>query len=109
MSETHLEPEDYPLLDPKTLDVPDMQNFQPAMDHIWSLIQRLDERIAETEPFKLIKVDAAAAKLIIGELRTELLHIGRLLLPSMPATSTIIRAAVRANQKPENLFPRLEA
>lgn len=109
MSETHLEPEDYPLLDPATLDVPDMISFQPAMDHIWSLIQRLDEHITETEPFKLIKVDEAAAKLIIGELRTELLHIGRLLLPSMPATSTIIRAAVRANQKPDNLFPRLEA
>lgn len=109
MSESHLEAEDYPLLDPTTLDVPDMQNFQPAMDHIWSLIQRLDERITLTEPFKLIKVDAPAAKLIIGELRTELLHIGRLLLPSMPQTSTIIRAAVRANKKPENLFPRLEA
>jgi methionyl-tRNA synthetase len=108
MSETHLEPEDYPLLDPFTLDVPDMISFQPAMDHIWSLIQRLDERIAETEPFKLVKTDPATAKIIIGELRTELLHIGRLLLPSMPETSTTIRAAVRANKKPENLFPRLE-
>ena len=108
MSETHLEPEDFPLLDPATLDVPDMISFQPAMDHIWSLIQRLDERITETEPFKLIKTDEAAAKLIIGELRLELLHIGRLLLPSMPETSAIIRAAVRANKKPENLFSRLE-
>lgn len=109
MSETHLEPEDFPLLDPATLDVPDMVSFQPAMDHIWSLIQRLDERITETEPFKLIKTNEAEAKLIIGELRAELLHIGRLLLPSMPETSTIIRAAVRANKKPENLFARLES
>lgn len=108
MSETHLEPEDYPLLDPDTLDVPDMLSFQPAMDHIWLLIQKLDERIAETEPFKLIKTQPEEAKIIIGELRTELLHIGRLLLPSMPETSTLIRAAVRANKKPENLFPRLE-
>ena len=108
MSETHLEPEDFPLLDPATLDVPDMISFQPAMDHVWSLIQRLDERITQTEPFKLIKTDEAAAKLIIGELRLELLHIGRLLLPSMPETSAIIRAAVRANKKPENLFSRLE-
>jgi methionyl-tRNA synthetase len=109
MSETHLEPEDFPLLDPNTLDVPDMIHFQPAMDHIWSLIQHLDERIAVTEPFKLIKTNPEEAKLIIGELRAELLHIGRLLLPSMPETSTIIRAAVRANKKPDNLFPRLEA
>ncbi len=108
MSETHLEPEDYPLLDPATLDVPNMISFQPAMDHIWALIQRLDERISETEPFKLIKTNPEEAKLLIGELRTELLHIGRLLLPSMPETSTLIRAAVRANKKPDNLFPRLE-
>jgi methionyl-tRNA synthetase len=109
MAETHLEREDYPLLDPKTLDVPDMVSFQPAMDHIWSLIQRLDERIAETEPFKVIKTNSEDAKLIMGKLRTELLHIGRLLLPSMPETSAIIRKAVRENKKPDNLFARLEA
>lgn len=109
MSETHLEPEDFPLLDPETLDVPDMITFQPAMDHIWSLVQRLDERITETEPFKLIKSEPEEAKIILGELRADLLHIGRLLLPSMPETSTIIRAAVRANKKPDNLFARLES
>ncbi len=109
MSETHLEPEDYSLLDPATLDVPEMISFQPAMDHIWTLIQRLDERISETEPFKLIKTQPEQAKIIIGELRTELLHIGRLLLPSLPETSLLIRAAARANTKPGNLFPRLEA
>lgn len=108
MSETHLEPEDFPSLDPENLDAPDMITFQPAMDHIWALIQRLDERITETEPFKLIKTDEAAAKLIIGELRAELLHIGRLLLPSMPTTSDTIRKAVRANKKPDNLFARLD-
>jgi methionyl-tRNA synthetase len=109
MSETHLEPEDFPSLNPDNLDVPDMISFQPAMDHIWALIQRLDERITETEPFKLIKTDEAGAKLIIGELRAELLHIGRLLLPSMPQTSDTIRKAVRANKKPDNLFARLES
>lgn len=108
MSETHLEAEDFPLLDPETLDVPDMKNFQPAMDHIWTLIQVLDEKITETEPFRLIKTNEVEAKLIIGELRADLLHIGRLLLPSMPETSIIIRAAVRANKKPDNLFNRLE-
>lgn len=108
MAETHLESEDFPILDPETLDVPDMKNFQPAMDHIWALVQVLDEKIAETEPFKLIKTSEAEAKIIIGELRTDLLHIGRLLLPSMPDTSATIRAAVRANKKPDNLFNRLE-
>ncbi len=109
MAESHLEPEDFPLLDPTTLDVPDMISFQPAMDHIWSLVQALDEKITKTEPFKLIKTNEAEAKIIIGELRADLLHIGRLLLPSMPETSTLIRAAVRANKKPDNLFTRLES
>ncbi len=109
MCEAHLEPEDYPLLDPKTLDAPDMLNFQAAMDHIWGLIQHCDEVIAETEPFKLIKTEPEQAKAILSNLRADLLHIGRLLLPVMPETSTTIRAAVRANKKPENLFKRLDA
>jgi methionyl-tRNA synthetase len=107
MCEQHLEPEDYPLLDPTTLDAPDMLNFQAAMDHIWSLIQKADAVIAETEPFKLIKTEPEQAKAILSNLRADLLHIGRLLLPCMPETSTIIRAAVRANKKPDNLFARL--
>ncbi len=108
MCEAHLEAEDFPPLDPTTLDAPDMLNFQQAMDHIWRLVGALDERITETEPFKLIKTDPDAAKTILAELRADLLHIGRLLLPAMPETSVAIRQAVRANQKPENLFNRLE-
>ncbi len=107
MSETHLEVEDFPLLDPTTLDAPDMLNFQSAMDHIWSLIQKADAVIAETEPFKLIKTEPEQAKAIIANLRADVLHIGRLLLPCMPEASVAIRAAVRANKKPENLFVRL--
>lgn len=107
MSETHLEVEDFPLLDPATLDLPETYNFQQMLDHIWSLINSADAKITETEPFKLIKSDPDAARIILGELRADLLHIGRLLLPFMPETSATIRAAVRANQKPDNLFNRL--
>lgn len=107
MTESHLELEDFPPLDPTTLDAPDMLDFQKAMDHIWSLITRADEVIAETEPFKLIKTDPEKAKSILTSLRSDLLHIGRLLLPCMPETSVAIRAAVRANKKPDNLFNRL--
>lgn len=107
MSETHLAPEDFPLMDPTTLDAPDMLEAQHAMDHIWSLIGKCDEVIATTEPFKLIKTEPEQAKAIMSNLRADLLHIGRLLLPCMPETSSIIRAAVRANKKPDNLFARL--
>ena len=107
MCEAHLEPEYFPPLDPTTLDAPDMLNFQQAMDHIWHLVGQADERITQTEPFRLIKTDSEAAKVILRELRADLLHIGRLLLPAMPETSVAIRQAVRANQKPVNLFTRL--
>ncbi|MCA9367654.1 methionine--tRNA ligase [Candidatus Kaiserbacteria bacterium] len=109
MCEQHLEPEDFPPLDPTTLDAPDILNFQAAMDHIWALIGRADEVITETEPFKLIKTNPDEAKAVLTNLRADLLHIGRLLLPVMPATSVAIRQAVRANKKPENLFERLES
>ena len=108
MCEQHLEPEDFAPLDPTALDAPHILNFQVAMDHIWSLIGRADEVIAETEPFKLIKTNPEEAKAILSNLRLDLLHIGRLLLPCMPETSVAIRQAVRANQKPDNLFKRLD-
>ncbi|MFN3188150.1 MAG: methionine--tRNA ligase [Candidatus Paceibacteria bacterium] len=108
MSETHLELEDFPRLDPTTLDAPETFNLQAACDHIWSLIAKVDAVIAETEPFKLIKTEPEQAKTIIANLRLDILHIGRLLLPIMPDTSTTIRSAVRANKKPDNLFNRLD-
>lgn len=108
MSETHLEVEDFPLLDPTMLDAPETYNLQQVIDHIWALIGKADLVITETEPFKLIKTEPEKAKAILSNLRADVLHIGRLLLPLMPETSTIIRASVRANKKPENLFNRLE-
>ena len=109
MCEQHLESEDFAPLDPTTIDAPQVLNFQLAMDHIWSLIQKSDEVIAETEPFKLIKTSPDEAKAVLSNLRADLMHIGRLLLPVMPETSIAIRQAVRANKKPENLFNRLES
>lgn len=109
MTETHLEADDFNDVDPATPNVLDGFNFQQVMDDIWALIQRLDERITETEPYKLIKTDPEAAKAILRELRTDLLRVGQLLEPMMPQASATIRAAVRANQKPANIFPRLVA
>lgn len=108
MCETHLEPAVFEPMDTTTIDAPYLLDFQNAMDHIWTLIQELDEIIAETEPFKLIKTDELAAKNILVNLRERLIHIGRLLAPAMPETSVLIREAVKANRKPENLFKRLE-
>jgi methionyl-tRNA synthetase len=83
-------------------------NFQQAMDSIWGRIQRLDQKITETEPFKVIKVDEVKGKALLEELRIELVLIARRLKPFMPETSNLIHdSVVVANKKPENLFPRL--
>lgn len=106
MSETHLGA--YAGISERK-DIEQMEHFncQGAMDYIWSRIQLLDEKIALTEPFKLIKTDEEKAKAIINELRIELICIARILRPFLPATSDIIEESVKANKKPENLFPRL--
>jgi len=112
MAETHL---DAPVDRPEATSFPeeyttalDTFNFQQACDYIWSRVGALDERIATEEPFKLVKVDKEKALGIIRELVLELYAIGRLLHPIMPTTSQVIKDAVLSNQKPDNLFNRLD-
>lgn len=81
--------------------------FNHALDAVWLRLQAADERITEEEPFKLVKTDLEEGRRVIYELTTEVYWIARLLNPFMPATSELIKAAVLANKKPENLFPRL--
>jgi methionyl-tRNA synthetase len=112
MAETHL---DAPIIRPEPTGFPkeytdalDAYNVQSTCDYIWQKVGELDEKIAQTEPFKLVKTDRPAAQKIIIELVTELYTIGRLLYPIMPATNVIIKEAILINKKPENLFGRLE-
>ena len=113
MAETHLEdPIDKPQVnqfDQGYLDALERSDFMTACDIVWKKVGDLDEKIAETEPFKLVKKDKEAAVVIIKELVAELYIIGRMLFPLMPETNVIIKEAVLANKKPENLFKRLEA
>ncbi len=81
-------------------------DLQAAAEILWERIARLDARIAETEPFKLVKTDPAQAKEIIQELAVDLYTVGRMLNPIMPETSAVIKEAVKSNTKPETLFPR---
>lgn len=110
LAETHLE-EPIARPEPGALDeylkaVGDFE-FNTAMDSIWKRIQAADERITNEEPFKVVKEDLEKGREIIRELVTEVYWIGRMLNPCMPVTSETIKAAALANQKPENLFPRL--
>lgn len=79
-----------------------------AVEYAWKRIADLDQQIAETEPFKVVKEDAEKGKELIAALAKELYAIARLLNPFMPETSEKIKEAVLANKKPENLFPRKE-
>lgn len=108
MSETHL---DSPV---EIIEYPDDQKeywdkyeFQTIMDLTWSFIGDLDQYIADTEPFKLIKADPEKAKAILVQLVQKLHVIAVRLKPIMPNTAEIIIAAIRENKKPENLFTRL--
>ena len=85
-----------------------MEKFEihKAVEFIWSRVARLDQAITEKAPFKLVKSDPDAAKKIIFEFTQELYLIARMLNPIMPETNRILKEAVIANKKPENLFPR---
>jgi len=112
MAETHLEePVEKPAVgsfDPEYLKALDTFNIQAACDFIWKKVGELDERITKEEPFKLVKSHPEKAKVLIRELATELYLVGRMLYPVMPEANIIIKTAVLANKKPENLFSRLE-
>ncbi len=85
----------------------DKFEFNKALEMVWSLIQKLDTKITETEPFKLVKTNLEAGKKLIFDLTQELYFIGRLLNPFLPETNAIIKDAVIANIKPKSLFPHL--
>lgn len=84
-------------------------DFHKHMDLVWSRVQSADERITETEPFKLVKTDPQKAAEILTGLKADLYAVSVLLKPVMPETSKIILEAVKANKKPDNLFNRLES
>jgi methionyl-tRNA synthetase len=84
-------------------------NTQAVCDFVWKKIGELDEKITVTEPFKLVKTDKEKAIVLIEELVREVYNIGRMLAPIMPEANRVIKEAVLANKKPENLFNRLGA
>ena len=86
----------------------DAFEFHEAVNHIWSRIQRVDQKITEEEPFKVVKKDLAMGKIMIQFYVQELRKIAVLLEPFMPETAKIIQEAIKTNKKPDNLFKRLD-
>jgi methionyl-tRNA synthetase len=72
------------------------------------MVKRLDTRIQETEPFKVIKVEPEKGKALITALVYDLAVLARHLEPFLPKTSTKILECIRTNTVPEKpLFNRL--
>ncbi|MFA5838775.1 MAG: methionine--tRNA ligase [Candidatus Paceibacterota bacterium] len=82
--------------------------FNKALDLIWNRIGEMDKKIAETQPFKLIKTDEKKAKEIISELVFDLYKIAKLLEPVMPETAEKIQKIIEDKKMPEPLFLRKE-
>jgi methionyl-tRNA synthetase len=111
LAETHV---DGPIVPPEKASFPgeymnaiNAFEFNKAMDMIWSRITALDARITNEKPFVLVKGEAEKGEAMIRELVLELYAIAEMLQPFLPTTSGAIKAAVLANKKPENLFPRI--
>ena len=84
----------------------DSFEIQRACEMIDGKLSMLDAKIQETQPFKLVKTDKDAARVIIRELATELYKVARMLSPIIPATSEKIKQAIKENKMPEALFLR---
>ena len=106
MSETHLK--DIVTCEVVTLGKMDASTWiDQSMEYIWKQIGEIDEKITQTEPFKLVKTDIVSAEKLITELVQSLHYVATLVKPFMPETSKIILEAIKENKKPENLFKRL--
>jgi methionyl-tRNA synthetase len=81
--------------------------FNEAMDLIFEHVTKGDVFMTEKAPYKTIKTNPEEAKKDIEKLVKHLAKIAAHLVPIMPTTARAITEAVRANKKPENLFPRI--
>ncbi len=84
-------------------------DLKKVTDYVWNEIQNLNKAIQESEPFKVIKVDAEKGKELIREHVLRLYQIARMLNPILPETNGKLKKLIRENKKPEEpLFLRKE-
>lgn len=114
LAEVHLDspvemPENYAFTSPGFLSNIGQFKFHDILDAIFQSIANTDLHMTTWEPFKKIKEEATAdeAREDIRKLVRELNKIAWDLKWAMPATAELIIEAIKANKKPENLFPRL--
>jgi len=86
-------------------------DLKKAMDFIWERIERVDKRIQDEQPFKLIKsekeIERNRAADTIAVSIQDLWWIAVVVEPFMPTTSEMIKQCVKAKKMPiTSLFPR---
>lgn len=84
-------------------------NFQEYMNDIWGLVQKVDKKIQDEEPYKKYKTDQEVAINIVSDLCTNLSEIAFMLQPVMPKTAEKVHDSLKILKKPNNLFPRIDA
>ena len=98
-------------LDPAYSAAIDAFRFNEALDLVFRRITEADEFMTARAPYKGVKsgdaVERERARDEIAQLVRELARIATHLTPAMPRTAAAILSAVRKNEKPENLFPRV--
>jgi methionyl-tRNA synthetase len=78
-----------------------------AVQMIWAEITALDTLIQDKQPFKLVKTDVEAGKVVINELVVRLYTVARMLNPILPTVSSKIKELIKTHQMPaEPLFLR---
>ncbi len=83
-------------------------DLKQALEGIMAGVRELDGYIQETEPFKVIKVDADVGKALITEMVERLASLAILLKPFLPNSADEIFRLVKLHQMPETpLFNRL--
>lgn len=83
-------------------------DFKEYCDSVWSVVDDANMKIAQEEPFKLVKVDRDAAKKSLSELAAMIRWIGKALEPVIPATAAEILRRYESDilVAGEPLFPR---
>ena len=111
MATTHLDgPVALPEMLPRTSIDGAISRFdlKQALEGIMAGVRELDGYIQETEPFKVIKVDQDAGKVLITEMVERLASLAILLESFLPNSSSEILRLIKAHQMPETpLFNRL--
>ncbi len=83
-------------------------NLKEYLDIIFSVVNRANDLVDKTEPYKLVKTDEKAAKDVLSEIADMIRFIGDTLEPVLPTTAKEIQKRYNGDviQMGESLFPR---